>query len=74
MTALRPQAVLDSLGDPASVVDHRRLVWWGNALMLVIEGTVLALLGVTTLYLRMRTTPWPRPGWPFPTWASRPPP
>lgn len=66
MTLLKPQPVLDLSEIPASVVDHRALVWWGNALMLVIEGTVLALLAVTTLYLRMRTHAWPPPGMALP--------
>jgi cytochrome c oxidase subunit 1/cytochrome c oxidase subunit I+III len=66
MTLLKPEAVLDLSEIPASVLDHRALVWWGNALMLVIEGTVLALLGVATLYLRMRTHTWPPPGMPLP--------
>jgi cytochrome c oxidase subunit 3 len=46
---------------PSSVNTHA-LVWWGNVLMLTIEGTVLALLVAAYFYLRFWLPVWPPPG------------
>jgi heme/copper-type cytochrome/quinol oxidase subunit 3 len=44
---------------PAYAFGHRSLMWWGTMGMIVIEGTVFALLIVTYFYLRGRVPHWP---------------
>jgi heme/copper-type cytochrome/quinol oxidase subunit 3 len=56
------RAALDVSHLPAQRVDTRALLWWGQALMLVIEATVFALLVAVYLYLRFRLPDWPPPG------------
>jgi len=56
------RAVIDVSHLPPSSVDTRGMLWWGNALMLVIEGTVLALLVAVYFYLRFWLPVWPPPG------------
>jgi len=64
------RAAIDVSRLPASAVDTRALVWWGNAFMLVIEGTVLALLVATYFYLRFRLPAWPPAGADLPPWPG----
>jgi heme/copper-type cytochrome/quinol oxidase subunit 3 len=54
--------VIDVSHLPASSVDTHGMLWWGNALMLVIEGMVLALLVAVYFYLRFWLPVWPPPG------------
>lgn len=56
------RAVIDVSHLPPSAVDTRGLLWWGNSLMLVIEGTVLALLVAVYFYLRFWLPVWPPAG------------
>jgi len=56
------RAVVDVSHLPPSAVSTQGLLWWGNALMLVIEGTVLALLVATYFYLRFWLPVWPPAG------------
>jgi heme/copper-type cytochrome/quinol oxidase subunit 3 len=64
--------VIDVSHLPPSSVDTRGMLWWGNALMLVIEGTVLALLVAVYFYLRFWLPAWPPPGAGLPPlgWAT----
>ena len=39
--------------------DSRALLWWGNLSMMVIEGTMFAMLVGTYLYLRTANLDWP---------------
>ena len=39
--------------------DSRSLLWWGNLSMMVIEGTMFAMLVATYLYLRTVNLDWP---------------
>jgi len=39
--------------------DSRALLWWGNLSMMVIEGTMFAMLVATYLYLRTVNLDWP---------------
>ncbi len=39
--------------------DSRALLWWGNIAMMVIEGTMFAMLIGSYLYLRMANLDWP---------------
>jgi len=56
------RAFIDVSRLPPSAVSTEGLLWWGNALMLVIEGAVLALLVATYFYLRFWLPVWPPPG------------
>jgi heme/copper-type cytochrome/quinol oxidase subunit 3 len=56
------RAAIDVSLLPDSSVDTRALIWWGQALMLVIEGTVLGLLVATYFYLRFWLPVWPPAG------------
>jgi heme/copper-type cytochrome/quinol oxidase subunit 3 len=64
------RAAIDVSHLPASAVNTRALVWWGNAFMLVIEGSVLALLVATYFYLRFWLPAWPPPGADLPPLAG----
>jgi heme/copper-type cytochrome/quinol oxidase subunit 3 len=52
---------------PASEIDHRSLIWWGNVLLIAIETTIFALLIAAYFYVRPNFTAWPppRPTGPF---------
>jgi cytochrome c oxidase subunit 3 len=65
---MRTRTVLDVRELPTTTVDHRSIGWWGNAGMLVIEGTMFALCAATYLYLRMKQPIWPPPPIPAPDW------
>jgi len=58
-TATRP--VIDVSRLPASAVDHRSPIWWGNLLLLIIETTMFAILVATYFYLRINFEQWPPP-------------
>jgi heme/copper-type cytochrome/quinol oxidase subunit 3 len=47
---------------PDSAVNTKSLLWWGQCFMIVIEGTVLALVAVTYFYIRFWMPHWPPPG------------
>jgi cytochrome c oxidase subunit 3 len=53
--------VIDVSKLPASEMDHRSLVWWGNLLLIGIETTMFALLVSAYFYLRPQFDPWPPP-------------
>jgi cytochrome c oxidase subunit 3 len=61
----RPRPVLDVSGTPTVVFGHRAIVWWGQTLMMVIEGTMFAILIASYFFLRTRETDWP-PGFALP--------
>jgi cytochrome c oxidase subunit 3 len=50
---------------PSYRFGHQGLMWWGNAGIMAIEGTVFALAVMTYFYLRTRVPEWP-PGVPPP--------
>jgi cytochrome c oxidase subunit III len=52
---------LDVSALPESALDHRSLVWWGNALLLVIETVMFALLVGSYFYIRINFREWPPP-------------
>ena len=43
----------------SGTTDSRSLIWWGNLSMMVIEGTMFAMLVATYLYLRTVNLDWP---------------
>ncbi len=44
---------------PIGTADSRSLLWWGNLGMMVIEGTMFAMLVAAYLYLRVTNLDWP---------------
>lgn len=46
---------------PAHTLDHRSPIWWGNALLLVIETVMFAILVTSYFYLRRNFAQWPPP-------------
>jgi heme/copper-type cytochrome/quinol oxidase subunit 3 len=53
--------VLDVSGLPNTAIDHYAPVWWGNALLIMIESTTVLLLLASYFYLRRNFTEWPPP-------------
>lgn len=51
--------VIDVSDLPEGTIDSRALIWWGNLGMMVIEGTMFALVIATYLYLRTVNIDWP---------------
>lgn len=51
--------VLDVSDLPMETADSRALLWWGNVGMLVIEGTMFAMLLATWIYLETANLDWP---------------
>lgn len=59
---MKPRAVIDVSGLPASAMDHRSPIWWGNTLLLVIETTMFAIMVATYFYVRVVDfDQWPPP-------------
>lgn len=46
---------------PHSVLDHRSTIWWGNALLVIIETVMFAILVGAYFYLKQNFTQWPPP-------------
>jgi cytochrome c oxidase subunit 3 len=46
---------------PDAAMDHRSPIWWGNALLLVIETTMFGILIASYFYLRQNFEHWPPP-------------
>ena len=51
--------VLDVSDLESGTADSRSLIWWGNLSMMVIEGTMFAMLVASYLYLRTVNLDWP---------------
>jgi heme/copper-type cytochrome/quinol oxidase subunit 3 len=51
---------------PTTEFKHRAPLWWAVVLTIGIEGTVMALLLATLLYLRLHEATWPPWGWSAP--------
>ena len=56
-----PPHTLDVSHLPASALDARHPIWWGNTLLLAVESTILTLVLVTYIYLRKNFDVWPPP-------------
>lgn len=46
---------------PASAIDHRSPIWWGNLLLLFIETTMFVLMVGAYFYVRQNYNVWPPP-------------
>jgi cytochrome c oxidase subunit I+III len=55
----RPVADVAALPDNA--FSHHAPIWWGNMLMIFIEGTAFAILAVSYFYIRRNFDTWPPP-------------
>jgi cytochrome c oxidase subunit III len=58
---MKPRAI-DVSHLPEYAFGHRNLMWWGGASLMVIEGTMFALLFMSYIYLKGRSPDWP-PGY-----------
>ena len=56
---MKTTPVLDVSHLPGYAFGHRSLMWWGVLGIIVIEGTVFAMLVVTYFYLRGQVHDWP---------------
>jgi cytochrome c oxidase subunit 1/cytochrome c oxidase subunit I+III len=51
--------VIDAAALPDVVFGRRALTWWATAGFILIEGTTLAILAASYLYLRINAAEWP---------------
>jgi len=58
---MKPRAI-DVSQLPAYAFGHRSLMWWGGASMMLMEGSMFAMLIVSYIYLKGRAPEWP-PGY-----------
>jgi heme/copper-type cytochrome/quinol oxidase subunit 3 len=57
---MKRRPVSDAAGDQP--LSHRAPIWWGNAVMLTLEGAGFAILIVTYFYIRRSFNTWPPSG------------
>ena len=60
------QRTLDVSALPTIAYGPRASIWWGVLGLVAIEGSALAIVGVSYLYLRQNFVAWPPPGTPLP--------
>ncbi len=60
--AVRRGDALDVAELPSYGFSHRSLMWWGNAWMMVIEGSAFGFMIVIYFYLRSLAATWPEGG------------
>src|SRR5438045_730863 len=58
---MNARAVIDVSDFPATTVDHRSPIWWGNVLLLVVETVMFAILFAVYFYFRQNFHEWPPP-------------
>ena len=59
---MKPRALIDVSSLPATALDHRSPIWWGNMLLLAIESTIFAILVACYFYIRVVDFKiWPPP-------------
>jgi cytochrome c oxidase subunit III len=64
---MRPvRATVDVSHLPTVVFGHRNPTWWGTIGFMLIEGTTLALVAASYLYVRKNYLAWPPERTPFP--------
>ena len=63
MSAGEPTApdrvVVNVAGLPTTVFGHRAVTWWATAGFILVEGTTLAIVATSYLYLRLNAAEWP---------------
>ena len=58
---MRRQSAIDVSGLPGVAFDTQAPTWWGNLLMIFIEGTAFAILVASYFYIRRNFDAWPPP-------------
>src|SRR4051794_11790180 len=59
-TAASPsRTVIDVSKLPASAMDHRSPIWWGNLMLLCIETSMFAIVIASYFYFRQNFDSWP---------------
>lgn len=59
-------SVRDLLPLPDRAFSHHAPFWWGNRLMIFVEGAAFAVLAATYFYIRWNFDPWPPARTPLP--------
>src|SRR6185312_1640760 len=59
---MNPERVVDVSGLPAYEISNQSLLWCGQLLMCVIEGSVFCILIAVYFYVRLGVDVWPPPG------------
>jgi cytochrome c oxidase subunit 3 len=59
---MSPSRVVDVSALPPYSISNQSLLWWGQFMMCVIEGTLFCMLMATYFYLRLGVDVWPPPG------------
>jgi cytochrome c oxidase subunit III len=63
---MKRRPVADVAVLPDHGFSHHAPIWWGNLLMIFIEGTAFAILAATYFYIRRNFDAWPPPRTPVP--------
>jgi cytochrome c oxidase subunit 3 len=50
---------VDVSGLPSTVFGHREVTWWATVGFMLVEGTTLAVVATSYLYLRINAAEWP---------------
>jgi heme/copper-type cytochrome/quinol oxidase subunit 3 len=58
---MKRRPVMDVATLPDEGFSHHAPIWWGNSLMMLIEGAGFAILVVTYFYIRRNFDTWPPP-------------
>jgi cytochrome c oxidase subunit III len=58
-SALEPRPVADSAARPDRAFGHHAPRWWGNSIIMLIEGAAFAVLAVTYFYIWLNFETWP---------------
>jgi cytochrome c oxidase subunit III len=61
-----PRRTVDVSGLPTMAFGPAASLWWAVVGLLAIEGTALAMVGASYIYLRGAIPAWPPPGTPRP--------
>lgn len=58
---MKRRPVIDVGGLPETAFSHHAPIWWGNLLMIMIEGAAFAILIASYFYIRRNFDNWPPP-------------
>ncbi len=60
--AIKAPPTLDATAHPGEGFSHHAPIWWGNRLMMLVEGAGLAILVITYFYIWRKFDTWPPTG------------
>jgi cytochrome c oxidase subunit III len=63
---MREPPIAEASALPDHAFSHHATKWWGNRLMIFVEGTALAILAASYFYIRLNFDAWPPPRTPVP--------